>query len=547
MIRATVPLELSVEVQTSSGSRYRWGDNESPERRLLGVSFSTEIGDGFKSASGTLRRRFDTDYPDLNLVDTVSFIGADGSVAWEGRNAEMPRDLSDKSSIGVTLAGWMSHAKDRPFTEVFVDRDASAWQRPSVGRRAVILGASFTPNDPASYTDPTDASAGVSTGFNGPWGTGYTPVSEAWYDIGPGLTIGKIAYSWKRDPTIAVVAPWAWSVNVATDDKATVTAASGNLLATGPSASTFTPSVRYRYGFLSTSFPASGAGTDGNTYNINWYNLAVYGSHDLTTHVGEAGQPPGVYASDVIRNLATRFCPKLDTSGITGTDYVIQHLTFKDLTDPYDAFLQVNKYHLWNLAVWEDKKLTYSGYDLSDYDWQIRAGENGATFQAQGQSTDNVFNGVVVTFTDVLTGVKNILLPGATYPDLLSSDPLNPWTLQGISRWMKLELSTPTVAAQALQVGRIALAEANRPKSPGTLVAKGYIQDRAGNWQPGWKPRAGDTVAITNHPNDAPRLIHATTWDNDSGTMTMAIDAPPPMLDAYMDRLGTAITARGLS
>jgi hypothetical protein len=85
---------------------------------------------------------------------------------------------------------------------------------------------------------------------------------------------------------------------------------------------------------------------------------------------------------------------------VRDTTYPIQHLVFKDRTTPFDAFAQVNKYHLWNLAVWENKTLEFRGYDLSDYDWQIRAGEDGATFDGQGQSTDRVHNGVVVTFTN---------------------------------------------------------------------------------------------------------------------------------------------------
>jgi hypothetical protein len=248
----------------------------------------------------------------------------------------------------------------------------------------------------------------------------------------------------------------------------------------------------------------------------------------------------------VIRDVARRWCPKLNTSKVRDTTYPIQHLVFKERTTPFDAFAQVNKYHLWNLAVWENKTLEFKGYDLSDYDWQVRAGEDGATFDMQGQATDRVHNGVAVTFTNSLTNVKEYLTPDE-FTQLQATDILNPWSMHGVNNPLELELSAPTHRAQAIDIGRVALAEANRPKSPGTLTAKGYIRDRQGNEQPVWKVRAGDTIAVTNHPNDTPRLIQGASYDHDSHTMTMAIDAPPATLDAFVDRLGTALTARGLA
>lgn len=550
MTRTRLPLQLSVEVTTAAGTRFQLADDRAPTDRLLSPVITDEIGTGFKSANGSLRRRFDIQYPDLGLVDTWTFVGADGSVAWEGRNAEMPRSLTDRSVIGVSLEGWMQHAHDRPFREIYVDRDLNAWTDPSLGRQAALLTAGFNPTAGQVASDVANATSGVVTGYDGAY-VANKPVSDAWYDAGPGLTIGRIDYSWVvqaggLDPANA---NFNWSVNVSNDDKSTATQGTANLRAAGPSAGSFTPSLLYRYAFLQQYFNATSVLSDGGHYGIAWYNMAVYGSHGLSLYTGDAGQPPGVIASDVIKDIARRFAPKLNTAGVKTTTYPIQHLTFKDLTDPYDAFAQVNKYHLWNLAVWEDKTLSFSGYDLDDYDWQIRAGEDGATFEAQGMSTDNLFNGIVVSYTDLLTGVKNILMPDV-YSQLQSTDLLNPWSMHGIDRWMTIELSTPTIQSQAIDIGRTALAEANRPKGPGTLTTKGYIKDRQGNWQPGWKVRSGDTVAVLNAGDaliDAPRLIHAKTWDCDSHTLTMAVDAPPDRLPAYMDRITNALQARGLT
>lgn len=73
------------------------------------------------------------------------------------------------------------------------------------------------------------------------------------------------------------------------------------------------------------------------------------------------------------------------------------------------------------------------------------------------------------------------------------------------------------------------------------------LKDRQGIEQPAWKVRAGDTISITNFPNDTPRLIVETTWDAESKTLTMSIDRPFALVDAYLDRLSNAVGARNLS
>jgi hypothetical protein len=87
-------------------------------------------------------------------------------------------------------------------------------------------------------------------------------------------------------------------------------------------------------------YGATPAGADGARYAIDWSKLALYGSHGLTLRQGDTAEPLGVYASDVIKNIAARWCPLLDTSGVQDTSYVIQHLAFRDRTYPYDAFLE---------------------------------------------------------------------------------------------------------------------------------------------------------------------------------------------------------------
>lgn len=545
-----IPLDLYAEVTTATGATFQWGGNRDPADRVQNLSFGTKIGEGFSQGSGQLVRRIDLDYPDLKLVNSVRVVGADGSVAYEGRLAAMPRELSDTHAVNLTMAGWMAHAKDRKFTEIYVDRDLGSWGEWSLARRSSLLTANtFRLGTKSDFTDPTDSLAGFSTNWQGSWVAGYNPISEAWYDAGSGNLIRRVSYQWKREGTTINNADtnWTWAMWSSDDDKATSTANNGEERSAGPSVLTsWTLPTPRRYAFVRLGYNANPGGSDGTTYGVAWQKLAVYGNHGLMLFTGEPGEPSGVLISDVIRDIANRWCPELDASGVRTNNYVIQHLSFKDPVFPHDAFLEANKFAHWNLAVWEDKKLVYEPFDLTDYDWEVRTDDPGTKIELQGFSTDDLFNGVAVTYTDLLTRLKSRLTP-ETHTDLRDLSRDNPWNEWGIDHWDEIELSTPTLQESALQLGRMALSEKIRPKTPGTITVRGYIRDRRGVLQPAWKPRAGDTVSVSNFPNEGPRLIQETNWDDDSKTLTLSVEQPAGFLDAYLDRVNNAVGARGLT
>lgn len=545
------PLDLFLEVTAADGRRFKWDGNQPDANRPKNLSFRSKLGEGFSDASLNLTRRIDLDYPDLSLLNDVTVVGADGSVAYEGRISQMPRETGEQFSVGVTLTEWMAHAADQKFTGVIVDRDHGSWGAMSSARKAALLTASWTPHDPESTTDPTDSSAQVSTVWTGGWASPFKPQAQAFYDAGAGNLVKVVSYSWKRTNTTSMNVPadtnWSWYVAVSSDDKMTAFDGSAELRAAGPSnLQTFTSPTARRFAVLTTAYNATGVAAEGTRWGVDWSKLAVYGDHGLTLRTGDPTEPPGVTASDVLRHLVSKYCPKLHPDGIRDTTYVIPHLTFRDPTTPYDAFLQLNKYHLWHLGVWEGRVVHFRPYDLSEYQWEIRTDDEGTTFQAQGPSVENLFNGINVTYTDLLTGKPNRLL-AKDHAELRDESPMNDFNRHGIPHPDELQLSAPTLEAQALQIGRAILIQRNTPKTPGTMTVRGHIRDRVGNWQPVWKIRAGDLISVTNFPNDSPRLVHDALYNDDDKTVTLAIDAPADALDAYLDRLSVALQARGLS
>lgn len=541
------PLELTATVIAPDGTEARWASHLPAANRPQGIQFSTASMHGFNTLNLTLPRRIDQEIIDVQLFDSLVLTGADGSTAWEGRVSSLPRQLDTGHSITVQAVGFMAHAKDRKLTEIYVDRDLSHWGPVSVQYR-LNNGASFAQTDPTVLQDADTGQPALESGVVGDWDAAGQPDAEAVYDA-RGIAIGSLYYAWKKSGSVDnTLAGWKWNTILAPDDTLATGDTSGNLRAAGPGTGTLTATTSSRK-YAATQFYWDGgvSTAKGVRYSIFWTVLAVYGNHGLTKRgTNSATQAQGFYASDVIKNVASRFCPKLNTSGVQDTSYAIPHLEFLDPVHPYDAFLAANAYHLWRLAVWEQKTLHYGPVDLTDYDWQVRLSDAGVTVELQGDDTASLANGIVVTFQDVNKGAQRRLTPDAN-SELADDAVENPANRAGLQVWTEIQLSAPTTQDAALQIGRIALAEYNQPKAPGTITVRGHIRDRAGHWQPVWRVRADDTIAIVDHPNDRPRLVHETSYDHSNQTLQIAVDSSFKRLDAVLDRLGTALSAAGLS
>lgn len=542
------PLGLSVEVTDTAGAVTQWqAQDNDPENRPRGLTFSSQRMQGFASASIDLARRIDRDYVDVHLLDDLKIVGDDGSIAWEGRVTAIPRSVDTAHSLNLQASGWMGHARDRKFTGIYIDRDLSQWQPGSRTEQLALVAAGYANHDPSVVRDLTTPA--VRVGFTGAWTTGGLPASMMLYDAGMGNAIGSVYYEWTRGANVNNGdANWDWRMYLMTADYS----ASGidntlGLRAAGPGSGTLTATATRRFCQAQLTYGVAG-GTAGMEYALDWRNLAVDGDHGLTLR-GTA--PSGLYASDMLRHIFGTYCPMLNTAGIQDTSYVIPHQVFRDPIDPYDAALDINKHHLWNLSVWDNRTLYYDPIDLTDYDWDLRQTDPGFSAQLQGDTAADLANGIAVTFTDVATGRTNRITPDDT-TDLADASVENPANQQGYRVWTEYQISIPTTTDGATQIGRTALAEFNAPKAPGSLTIGPYVRDRAGHWQPYWKIRAGDRVAITSSTSlsDRPRLIAEVSHTQSAGgggSASISVDAPPKKLDAVMDRISTALAAANLT
>jgi hypothetical protein len=185
---------------------------------------------------------------------------------------------------------------------------------------------------------------------------------------------------------------------------------------------------------------------------------------------------------------------------------------------------------------------------LDDWDWEVRFDDPGTEVTLQGDSIEDVHNGIVVNYTDFV-GRSQTVTPDddSSLADSSIDNPANIW---GLERWTEPPggaLQAPTTEDDAVQIGRAALGEAAMPKAPGEITVHGHIRDRRGNLQPVHRVRCGERVRIANHPNDRPRRIVDTSYSGDElKTLRITTDNATKRVEGFLDRLEVARKAASL-
>ncbi|MDQ3934160.1 MAG: hypothetical protein M3340_05965 [Actinomycetota bacterium] len=504
-----------------------WSGDRHAYNRTQGLGFGTKRGDGFAAAALSLPRRIDRDWPDAGLLDAIVIVGDDGSIAYEGRIAGTPRSTEGGDSLAINAVGWMAEARRYKVTDVFIDQDPSHWGEPSLARRIALASAGHVTNRIAASVADGGlvfelANEGLTTADR----------NELVYSAPRRAKIAKLMYVATQTGSWTNLAGLEASTSDSDDFASFAPAA-----LTGGGVLTQTNLVPAR--FVRLRVQPNGAVTPGTGTIERYSKMAAYGDHGLPLHPALiAGEPDGPVVSDIIRYTGSRYVPKLSMAGVKDTTYPVRQAAFRDAIYPYDIWLELNRWHLWGLEVWEHRTLHYDGVDLSEpADWQVSRSEISTTLQ--GDTTDNLANGVAVEFTDLRTGRADRITPD-DYAELRDDAVENPANRHGDELWLDYRITVPCLEEDAVQFGRAVLAEFNAPKQAGTIKVAGHVRDSAGHWQQVWKMRAGDTISITDFPNDRPRLIVETDY-NDDFSLDVSVDSTFQRIDAAFDRLTTGV------
>jgi hypothetical protein len=535
------PLELDVEIETHDGDLYRWdSDSRFASRRPQGMNFQTQRGEGFGPGGVMLTRRVMRDYPDLNLLDKIRFVGRNGEIAYAGRVHDFARTNEPQQQFSVTAIGPMAMAKFRRFSEPYIDSDLTGWGEPCVQEKAALIGFGFSlgPSVSVSAKSNSDADQFITMDFsNIRTVAGQSYIGYYVYSSG-GPEIGDILFEFSVMGGPTGGATWVDQVSSAADPLFTEKWKNSPDLNATPTVGSLQPEPGAKYAAV---FSYYGDGGSTEMTDLHLWRPKIVGRHGLPL----LGSWPdvGFAVSDILAHIFTNFTP-LTWAG-ESTTYPVKHAAYRSAF-PYDAAKALNDLHLWELAVYDDEQVLYYPADLTVADWQVRTDDPGVRFSPlQGDSIDGFANGVEVTFTD-FTGETHTIYPDEA-EELRDTSESNPANLHGVPLWVPFDCPHPTTEEDALQMGRAKLADYNRPKAPGTITIKGgYIKDAAGHWQQGWKPKAGQTIALTDHPNDAPRLITSTpSWNQDAKELTISVDNGFELLDVFIAREKVAREAAG--
>lgn len=531
-------LELAVEVVKPDGRRYLWDAHGYAEDVPTGVGFSTKRQEGFSTFSCTLARRGDEDHPDIELRDELNVLSASGDVVWEGRVTAAPMSLDDDGwSIDVQATGHIAALKDRKFVDVFVDRDVAQWREPSLLERGARGTAGWEQD--ISYSVTSERGLVFHGKADGTSPVPNNAVTSKVYRMPTSRTVTAIQYKGTQVNTTSVEA-----ATLYTDSDPDMSSASSTALTLNGALQTASPTTPEQYAELRAKATAGHVPGATVPFTRTYSQLAVYGTSLATYAI--SGEPNGVYASEAMEHILSNYCTGLTWAG-NDTTYPIAHLAFRDLIYPYDALLEINRFHLLDLACWENKTVTWRPIDLSDWDWEVSQSDPGYKMTLEGDDDQGSgFNGIVIQYTDLATDEVKVLWPDE-HDELRDDDELNPANRHGQPHWADETLTHKCLEADALQMGRALLAERNQPKAPGNHTISGYVRNRQGVWQPAWKVRAGDRIVVVDHPNRRPRLITETSFSADSKTLTLSTDMEIRRIEAFVDRLDMALQANGLS
>lgn len=551
-VRELPRLDLHAEVTTPVGRRYRWAGDE-PDAADIPSSptLDSAIPGGFGQSGCVLARKPGVDYGDVQRLSTLIWRGPGGEIAWEGRLDSAARTSGDQMAISPAAVGWQAHLEDdKSAVVIYRDVDLSRWQGPSTQRRVNLLTANNRMAiDPTATSDTSNGLPALAMELDGPWASGME--CDAFYDAGS-AKVSRVY--WDRisqsDQASQPGATFEFYAGTADTDTLTNSDLTSDLhtAAADSEAQAFTPTTPQRWATFIWRLAA--ANTTAGQYTSLLRRVAVYGQTDLTLRGTEPDA--GYFASDVVAHAVERWAPLLTVTAdsVRASGFIIPHLTFLDPgTTAGEIVRQATRFGLQDWAVWENRTFYWAARGVFGRKWRARIAP--AQLSETGPTMDRLCNNVIVAYQDVDGSTRTVgpIGSGADTEDatLHDDDPENPANQLGISLYPSTPLQMGvSTSAGAIQVGARFLEEQKLLDTSGQAQLVGHVEDDHGVIHPAWKVRAGDQISFIDAADTSYRRIVRASYEHDSRTCSIDLDAPPEGLDALLERLGVVLTPLGV-
>lgn len=535
-VRELPPLRTSMDVQTPTGRRHRWAEDEpDPANVPANHRHSSTMPGGYESCDCVLPRKPGIDYSDLERLSTIQVLDASCDVISETRLERTPRVSGDQMSVSPSAVGWQAHLADiNPVRMLYVDRGPSRWAKPSQAQEWFLTAAG---KDLAALS--WESSEGLVAALPETLVKG-SAQAELWYRSP--VAIGKVGYQGEES---GVPGGWSGADILFSDDDVGTDELHVATMDNAIRYVTPTDSDR-RYAVVIIAANGTDATPAAGSYR-RYNQVAVYGNHDLTEY-DIPGEFVGFLASDIVADVVARFAPHLNlTVGetIQPSSFVLPQAAYVDPTTVPEIIRDVTRFELQDWAVWEDRTFWWhqQGWANAPHrSWRARVGPAGLA--ETGPQVDRLWESIMVAYTAENGSTRTVGPPGSgadtETADLKDSDPENPANQLGITRRDLLTIGAGSVR-DATQVGQRFLEETKLLDNSGRAVLVGHVEDDRGVLHAYHKVRAGDEITFVDAADPSPRRIVRAEHTRESRSCSVDLDAPPEGLKQLLERLGAGL------
>jgi hypothetical protein len=435
----------------------------------------------------------------------------------------------------------------------FIDRGLSQWGDPSAARRSVVNGLEKINQNGQVSVAPAGGVGAESTpaAIIHSWGemnssAAVPDACESWYPS-PGIELGEILLDFANVKGGSGGA-WANQIWALINDASLGAEKLHDFNATSASHQAFAIATGKFYLLLQSYYP--GTAVSAGDWEDQWQNLVVLGRQGLALQgewpkVGFTAKQMLEYAIPLYTYL------RVEGEAIEDDGYVIPQAWFSEPGSMATVVKELTKYGLLDWFVKHDKLFEIRFPGTYGRNWQAYAGAS--ELKGTGEDGQRLWDRIVVRYQDVDGSTRTVGWRGSGASSeseaLQITDPDHPAVKVGYPREDLLDLRGISTPERALEVGERWLEEANELPNAGTATLRGYIPDDKSVMRPVSQVEEGDWIRFPDAGSGGTgyRKIVAYSYDHETRTCEVNLDAPPEAIQALLERMQADLAPLALS